>query len=126
MPVYDYECDECKNRFEVRQRFVEDPVSVCPSCGGRVRRVYHPVGIVFKGSGFYVTDNRKSGESSSATPASGTSDSKSADSKPAESKPAESKASDSKSSPSASGGSTESKSKGSTSGSTAGSSGITG
>jgi putative FmdB family regulatory protein len=60
MPLYEYECASCRKRFELRQKVTEDALSVCPSCGGVVRRVIHPVGIIFKGSGFYVTDNRKS------------------------------------------------------------------
>src|SRR5579884_770799 len=49
MPLYEYECSACRTRFEVRQRVVEDPITVCPSCGGETRRVFHPVGIIFKG-----------------------------------------------------------------------------
>lgn len=115
MPVYEYECADCKNRFEVRQRFVEEPVSVCPSCGGKVRRVYHPVGIVFKGSGFYVTDNRSSGEPTSATT---TSEAKSGEAKPAETKASETKPSESKPTTPSASASTESK--GSSSGGSAG------
>jgi putative FmdB family regulatory protein len=66
MPTYGYKCDECGVRFERFQHFSEDPVKVCPECGGPVRRVIHPVGIVFKGSGFYVTDHRSG--SSTALP----------------------------------------------------------
>jgi putative FmdB family regulatory protein len=58
MPVYEYECDVCSLRFEKTQRFNEDPVRLCPDCGGPVHRVIQPVGVIFKGSGFYVTDNR--------------------------------------------------------------------
>jgi len=65
MPTYGYQCDECGVYFERFQHFSEEPVRVCPECGGSVRRVIHPVGIVFKGSGFYVTDNRS--KSSTAT-----------------------------------------------------------
>ena len=61
MPTYEYECTVCGNRFERRQSMKEDPLTDCPSCQGKVRRVLFPVGIVFKGSGFYVTDNRKPG-----------------------------------------------------------------
>jgi putative FmdB family regulatory protein len=64
MPLYEYKCQECGLRFERRQHFTEDPVSVCPDCGGSVVRLIHPAGIIFKGSGFYVTDNR--GKSSTA------------------------------------------------------------
>jgi putative FmdB family regulatory protein len=71
MPVYAYECKECGVRFERRQSFNDDPITVCPECEGEVRRLIQPAGIVFKGSGFYVTDNR----SSSNSTVSGTSDS---------------------------------------------------
>ena len=58
MPIYMYKCGECGHRFEVRQKFTDDPLSVCPVCEGSIRRVINSVGVVFKGSGFYVTDNR--------------------------------------------------------------------
>lgn len=92
MPLYEYECRDCKNRFEVRQRMTDEPISVCPSCGGPCRRVIHPVGIVFKGGGFYITDNRKGEESSSASNAS----EKKGESKPTEGKATEGKASEGK------------------------------
>jgi putative FmdB family regulatory protein len=58
MPIYAYKCDTCEHRFEVRQRFSDDPLTECPRCEGEIRRVITQVGLVFKGSGFYVTDNR--------------------------------------------------------------------
>lgn len=58
MPLYEYECRQCGGRFERRQKVSEAPVSECPDCGGAVRRVLFPVGIIFKGSGWYVTDSR--------------------------------------------------------------------
>src|SRR5262245_63225988 len=70
MPIYEYECTSCKTRFERSQRFTDPPVTECPECGGPVRRVLFPAGIVFKGSGWYITDSRKStGSESSAAPA---------------------------------------------------------
>jgi putative FmdB family regulatory protein len=66
VPLYDYQCDHCGHRFEVRQGIKEDPLTVCPQCKGSIRRVIHPVGIVFKGSGFYVTDNRRPSSTSNA------------------------------------------------------------
>lgn len=60
MPIYEYECDICRCRFERRQRFDEEPVAICPECQGKARRVIHSVPIIFKGSGFYTTDNRRS------------------------------------------------------------------
>jgi putative FmdB family regulatory protein len=58
MPLYEYECDVCGLRFEYRQHITDDPLEKCPDCGGTVHRLIQPVGIIFKGSGFYVTDNR--------------------------------------------------------------------
>jgi putative FmdB family regulatory protein len=68
MPIYEYECTECGFQFERRQSFTEDPVEICPECDGLVQRVIQAVGVVFKGSGFYVTDNRRSSSGSSRTP----------------------------------------------------------
>lgn len=61
MPIYEYECKTCGVRFERKQTWSEDPVKTCPDCSGEVRKVLQPVGIVFKGSGFYKTDNASSG-----------------------------------------------------------------
>ncbi len=58
MPTYQYACTDCGDRTEVVQKFTDDPLSVCTTCGGRLRKVFSPVGIVFKGSGFYRTDSR--------------------------------------------------------------------
>jgi len=58
MPIYEYECEACGLRFERAQRFSDEPLRFCPECEGTVHRVIHPVGIIFKGSGFYVTDSR--------------------------------------------------------------------
>lgn len=58
MPTYEYACRSCNIRLEVVQRFAEDPLFTCNACGGRLRRVFHPAGILFKGSGFYSTDVR--------------------------------------------------------------------
>lgn len=59
MPIYEYECTNCGVRFERHQRLSDEPVQICPECAGQVRRVIQPVGVIFKGSGFYVTDNRR-------------------------------------------------------------------
>lgn len=64
MPLYEYECADCRNRFEVRQRVTDEPITVCPTCGGPCRKVLFPAGIIFKGSGWYITDNRKSDSAS--------------------------------------------------------------
>jgi len=66
MPTYEYHCDECGMTFERFQHFSEQPLKICPECNGPVHRIIHPVGIIFKGSGFYVTDNR--GNSSATLP----------------------------------------------------------
>jgi len=59
MPIYTYRCESCGVQFERNQRFSDPPLSWCPECGKKsLRKVYTPVGIVFKGSGFYSTDNR--------------------------------------------------------------------
>jgi putative FmdB family regulatory protein len=58
MPVYEYRCRACGVRFERRQHISDEPLKVCPECGGEVYRLIQPVGIIFRGSGFYVTDNR--------------------------------------------------------------------
>lgn len=95
MPTYQYQCTECGEGLEAVQKFTDDALTECPSCGGRLKKVFSAVGIVFKGSGFYRNDSRGSSSSSSpasskpstsSTPASG-SDSKasSSDSKPSSS-----------------------------------------
>lgn len=66
MPRYEYECDACGIRFERMQHFRDEPLKDCPECGCSVHRVLQPVGIIFKGSGFYVTDHNK--VSSASTP----------------------------------------------------------
>ena len=66
MPTYEYRCGECGQHVEVVQSFVDPPLTECGSCGGPLRKVFAPVGIVFKGSGFYKTDNRP-GRSKSGT-----------------------------------------------------------
>ena len=58
MPVYEYQCDTCGLRFERRQHMSDEPLQDCPECDGYVHRVIQPVGVIFKGSGFYITDNR--------------------------------------------------------------------
>ncbi len=67
MPLYEYQCDECGVRFARHQHFSDAPLTTCPECGGEVHRLIGPVGIVFKGSGFYATDSRKKGGSKPAS-----------------------------------------------------------
>ena len=99
MPTYEYACTECGDRTEVVQSIADAPLTTCAVCGGRLRKVFSPVGIVFKGSGFYRTDSRgkpakadgdKAKKPAEATPASaakadsGKSDAKSSTPKAAE------------------------------------------
>ena len=93
MPTYSYRCTECENAFDIHQAFTEDSLTVCPACGGALRKVFSAVGVTFNGSGFYRTDSR-SGSSSSdssapaAAPAKKESTSAPVASTPAASKPA--------------------------------------
>jgi putative FmdB family regulatory protein len=59
VPTYAYACTACNHRFEVVQSFADDSLTVCPECGGRLRKIFNAVGVVFKGNGFYRTDSRK-------------------------------------------------------------------
>ncbi|MDX3757684.1 FmdB family zinc ribbon protein [Streptomyces mirabilis] len=89
MPTYQYQCTECGEGLEAVQKFTDDALTECPNCGGRLKKVFSAVGIVFKGSGFYRNDSRGSSSSSSpaskpstsSTPSSSTSSSSSSDSK---------------------------------------------
>jgi putative FmdB family regulatory protein len=87
VPTYQYACTACDERLEAVQKFTDDPLTTCEVCGGSLRKVYSPVGIVFKGSGFYRTDSRngagngkdkpaKTGESAASGDGGGTPDSK--------------------------------------------------
>jgi putative FmdB family regulatory protein len=67
MPIYEYECEQCGVRFEKLQRMTDSSLTECPECSGHVHRVMQPVGVIFKGSGFYVTDHK--GKSSTGIPA---------------------------------------------------------
>lgn len=59
MPTYGYQCIDCKHEFSVFQAMKDDPISICPECTGPVKRLLYPVGVVFKGSGWYINDSRK-------------------------------------------------------------------
>jgi putative FmdB family regulatory protein len=67
MPTYQYACTECGERLEVVQSFSDDPVTECPACHGRLRKLFSAVGVVFKGSGFYKTDSRASKSSTKSS-----------------------------------------------------------
>src|SRR6476661_6291048 len=79
MPTYEYACQSCGRHVEVFQKFSEDSLTTCEVCGGPLRKVFHPAGILFKGSGFYATDSRRSGSTKSGDKRD--SESKSSDSK---------------------------------------------
>jgi putative FmdB family regulatory protein len=118
VPTYQYSCTECGERIEAVQKFTDEPLQVCSVCSGKLRKVFSPVGIVFKGSGFYRNDSRSgskdkalngSGSSSDAKKDGGSADSGSSDSKKTE------KADSGSSSSSSSNGSSSSASPGSSS-----------
>jgi putative FmdB family regulatory protein len=77
VPTYQYVCTQCDEALEVHQAFTDEPLTVCPVCQGRLRKVFNAVGVVFKGSGFYRTDSRSSTTATSpaASSGSGSSDS---------------------------------------------------
>ncbi len=84
MPLYEYRCVSCQAHLEQRQRFDDPPLQHCPTCGGTLVRMIQPIGIIFKGSGFYCTDHRstkdtaesRDGSTSSSTGSSGAGDTK--------------------------------------------------
>jgi putative FmdB family regulatory protein len=88
MPTYQYRCTTCGEDLEAVQKFTDAPLTVCPSCGGHLRKVFNAVGVVFKGSGFYRTDSRngsKSGDGaeSGSSEKKSTAETKSSDKEPA-------------------------------------------
>ena len=66
MPIYEYACSRCHHKFEKKQKFDDEPLATCPKCQGQAKRVFHPTPVIFKGSGFYTTDNRKGSPSEKA------------------------------------------------------------
>jgi putative FmdB family regulatory protein len=88
MPTYQYRCTTCGEDLEAVQKFTDAPLTVCPSCGGHLRKVFNAVGVVFKGSGFYRTDSRNGsktgdGAESGSSEKKSTAETKSADKEPA-------------------------------------------
>jgi len=95
MPTYSYRCTECGEAFDIQQAFTDDTLTVCPNCGGQLRKLFNTVGVTFNGSGFYRTDSRakppsegggsssESGPSSSGSSSSGSSSSGSGSAAPA-------------------------------------------
>jgi len=71
MPIYEYACTACGERTEAKQGFDDPPLEECLVCGGKLRKLYSPVGIVFKGSGFYATDSKSSSKKETTKSASG-------------------------------------------------------
>jgi len=90
LPTYGYQCTQCQHEFSVFQSMKDDPIATCPECGGKVKRLLYPVGVVFKGSGWYINDSRKpeKSETGSEKPA----ETKAADSAAGDGKAAEGKA----------------------------------
>ena len=101
MPTYQYACTECGEQLEVVQKFSDEPLTVCPACQGRLRKVFSAVGVVFKGSGFYKTDSR-SGSSGSASKSETKSDDSAGTKTETKSEPAKTSSGDAK--PASSGG----------------------
>ncbi|MDD5701917.1 MAG: zinc ribbon domain-containing protein [Dehalococcoidales bacterium] len=66
MPIYEYECCKCSHRFEKRQGFMDEASAICPLCNSSSKRVMCPAPVIFKGSGFYITDYRKDNAGSSS------------------------------------------------------------
>ena len=78
MPTYQYSCTECGERIEAVQKFTDEPLQICSACGGKLRKVFSPVGIVFKGSGFYRNDSRSGSKDKALNGSSSSSDAKDA------------------------------------------------
>src|SRR5438270_14043380 len=95
MPVYEYQCQSCDHRFERKQSFSDEPIKVCPECGGTTKKLLSRPGIVFKGSGWYITDSRPAPPSESSSSSSGSSSSSSTSSSSGETKSSEAKSSES-------------------------------
>lgn len=79
MPIYEYACGQCAHRFDTRQSWSDEALTVCPECTGPIRRVMHPAGVIFKGSGWYINDSRKSNGASEGAAKSDKSDSAKSD-----------------------------------------------
>jgi putative FmdB family regulatory protein len=107
VPTYQYVCTECGGQLEAVQKFTDDPLTVHEACGGRLRKVFSPVGIVFKGSGFYRTDSRNGSsapaQASSSSSAAGSSPDSSSSPSPSSSSSSSSSGGEKASSPSSGG-----------------------
>lgn len=71
MPTYSYRCSECGEAFDIQQAFTDDTLTVCPNCGGKLRKLFNTVGVTFNGSGFYRNDSRAPAPSEGGTGGSG-------------------------------------------------------
>jgi putative FmdB family regulatory protein len=91
MPTYGYRCSNCGHQFEIIQRISDEALKACPKCEGKLAKVLYPVGISFKGSGFYTTDYKASGKSSDASSSNGSEPSKDGSSEPKSETKADSK-----------------------------------
>lgn len=87
MPTYSYRCTECGEAFDIQQAFTDDSLTVCPNCGGHLRKLFNTVGVTFNGSGFYRTDSRAA-PASEAGPSSSAADSSSSSAPSAPAAPA--------------------------------------
>jgi putative FmdB family regulatory protein len=67
VPIYGYRCSNCGHQFEIQQRMSDEPLKVCPQCQGKLTKIVYPAGVMFKGSGFYTTDYKGSGNGSTAS-----------------------------------------------------------
>ncbi|HXC78839.1 MAG TPA: FmdB family zinc ribbon protein [Candidatus Acidoferrum sp.] len=67
MPTYGYRCGSCGHEFEIQQRITAQPLAACPKCGGKLSKMLYPAGIIFKGSGYYTTDYKGSGDGSAGS-----------------------------------------------------------
>ena len=91
MPTYEYLCRACAHTFEIVQKMSDDPLTICPECGGELRKVFAPPAITFKGSGFYATDHGKKTKTSAAAGGTGSGSETSGEpggTKPSDPKPA--------------------------------------
>ena len=83
MPTYSYRCTECSTAFDIQQAFTDDSLTECPTCNGKLRKVFSAVGVTFNGSGFYRTDSRAGSSSSSSSSSSSAKSESSGSSAPA-------------------------------------------
>jgi putative FmdB family regulatory protein len=82
MPTYSYRCTECATAFDIQQAFTDDTLTECPTCSGRLRKLFNAVGVTFNGSGFYRTDSRASAKDGGSATASSSDSSSSPTSAP--------------------------------------------